>query len=147
MRTVRNAITVAFVVVVASVTPVDRSVPTTVTACGPITTFPIFTPLDAPDQDDFVTGNLGILQPTYGRRYLLAAWRVLNGKPLTAVEQKVLQPSAVLPDSSSGVGPSSSTAVGPDFSRANTMSASESWDTARRTVAEIPAPNVVQDTF
>jgi hypothetical protein len=127
MRTVRNAITIAFVVVVASVTPVDRSVPTTVTACGPITTFPIFTPLDAPDQDDFLAGNLGILQPTYGRRYLLAAWRVLNGRPLTAEERQVF-----------GGGRSG---------QFTDTSASETWREARKTVAEIPAPMVTQDTF
>src|SRR5262245_18156992 len=134
MRAARNAVLVTLLVIAATATPLDRSSSSTVGACGPIITFPVFTPLYAPDQADFVTGNLGILQPTYARRYLLAAWRVLNERPLTAEERKVFQPSTV--------GPGSSTVVGPDD-----MSASEIWHTARQTVAEIPAPNVVQDTF
>ena len=93
MRTQRHAILIALLVTAASTTPLDRSSLSTVAACGPITTFPVFTPLDSPEQPDFVTGNLGILQPTYGRRYLLAAWRVLNERPLTAEEQQVFNSS------------------------------------------------------
>ena len=47
MRADRHAIVIAVLVVVAGAAPLDRSTPSTVTACGPITTFPIFTPLDA----------------------------------------------------------------------------------------------------
>jgi hypothetical protein len=129
VRTVRNAIVIALLVVVAGATPLDRSTPSTVRACGPITTFPVFISLYAPDQKDLARGNLGILQPTYARRYLLAAWRALNGTPLTAEELAVI------------------TAVGPDFSRATVKSASDTWHATRRTVTEIPAPMVVQDTF
>jgi hypothetical protein len=69
----------------------DRSAPR-VLACGPITTYPIFTPEDAPDDPRYLAGDLGIVQPTYRRRYLLAAWRTLVGHPLSLAEQRAYVP-------------------------------------------------------
>lgn len=127
MRTVRNALVMAIVLVIAGSSPLDRSAPATVRACGPITVFPVFVPLYAPDQHDFFQGNLGILRPTYARRYLLAAWRTLNARPLTADEQQVLQ--------------------GAPSGQFTVTRAADTWQTTRRSVAEIPAPTVVQDTL
>ena len=68
----------------------DRSTPRVV-ACGPFIDFTVFTPAGAPETPSFLQGRLGIIQPSYARRYLLAAWRALKGKPLTAVEQQAYQ--------------------------------------------------------
>ena len=68
----------------------DRSSPR-VLACGPFIDFTVFTPAGAPETPSFLQGRLGIIQPGYARRYLLAAWRALEGKPLTAVEQQAYQ--------------------------------------------------------
>ena len=76
----------------------DRSTPR-VLACGPFIDFTVFTPAGAPETPSFLQGRLGIIQPSYARRYLLAAWRALKGKPLTAVEQQAYQgaPTAAPP--------------------------------------------------
>jgi tetratricopeptide (TPR) repeat protein len=65
--------------------PLDQPV---VSACGPFITFPVFTPAGAPAESSYFSGELGILQPTYARRYLLVAWRTLQGRPLTSQEQR-----------------------------------------------------------
>jgi hypothetical protein len=58
-------------------------------ACGPF--FPeayfIFTKHPDLPLDNFAAGELGILQPTYARSYLVVAYRYLNGANLSKVEQ------------------------------------------------------------
>src|SRR6185436_18951822 len=56
-----------------------------------------------------------------------AAWRTLNARPLTADEQQVLQ--------------------GARSGQFTMTRAADAWQATRRSVAEIPAPTVVQDTF
>ena len=48
----------------------------------------MFTPAGAPAEASYFTGELGILQPGYARRYLLVAWRTLENRPLAAAEQR-----------------------------------------------------------
>jgi len=67
-------------------TPVSRP---DVSACGPFISFPVFTPAGAPAEQTYFAGDLGIIQPRYGRRYLLVAWRALENRPLSAAEQSV----------------------------------------------------------
>lgn len=58
--------------------------------CGPYYPEVVFTHIMRPDfpLEDFAGGNLGVLQPTYARSYLYAAYRLLTGKPLTSEEAK-----------------------------------------------------------
>jgi tetratricopeptide (TPR) repeat protein len=87
MRTLHRVVVVTLLILGAAAVPLDRSAPATVDACGPFTSFPVFTPAGAPAHASYFAGDLGILQPTYARRYLLVAWRTLNGRPLTNGEQ------------------------------------------------------------
>ena len=54
---------------------------------------PAFTIRTRPDFPikNFLAGQLGVIQPTYYRKYLVVAYRYLNGAPLSASEQKILQ--------------------------------------------------------
>jgi hypothetical protein len=58
-------------------------------ACGPETIEPIFVFEHSPDLpfDDFVKGNLGVLQQTFGRKTLVIAYRYLSGGTFTGDEQ------------------------------------------------------------
>jgi hypothetical protein len=58
-------------------------------ACGPFFPSAIFTYTQHPDFPliAFARGQLGILQPTYYRAYLFAAYRNLSGAPLSKKEQ------------------------------------------------------------
>lgn len=81
--------------VVFSVAPaIDRTEPT-VLACGPITSYPQFVALRWPDDSRFLSGTLGILQPTYERKALVAAWRTLVGRPLVDAERQAYEPHAI----------------------------------------------------
>ena len=53
-------------------------------ACGPFFTDAIFVFSKHPDfpLERFATGQIGVLQPTYARSYLVAAYRNLTGEPL-----------------------------------------------------------------
>jgi hypothetical protein len=59
-------------------------------ACGPSFTEAIFTHSVHPDFPlaEFAKGNLGVLQPTYARSYLVVAYRYLSGKTLSSSEQQ-----------------------------------------------------------
>jgi hypothetical protein len=59
-------------------------------ACGPYFEEAIFTRPDRPDYPlaHFAQGQLGVIQPTYARSYLVVAYRYLNAAPLTEAEQK-----------------------------------------------------------
>ena len=63
-----------------------------VMACGPFYTIPIFVFKESPDLpfEDFVSGNIGVVRPTLGRKTLVIAYRYLNGGSFTAEEQKEL---------------------------------------------------------
>ncbi|MDD5275118.1 MAG: hypothetical protein PHR16_03430 [Methylovulum sp.] len=64
---------------------------TPVIACGPYFPQPIFTFSIRPENfADFAAGKIGIIQPTWHRSALLAAYRELNGLPFSADEQKDL---------------------------------------------------------
>jgi hypothetical protein len=39
-------------------------------------------------EGEYVSGKIGIVWPTYWRKFLVVAWRSLEGKLPTAVEQK-----------------------------------------------------------
>lgn len=62
------------------------------TACGPSVIEPIFVFTESPDLpfENFVSGNLGIVQPTFGRKTLVIAYRYLNGGVFAEDEQKEL---------------------------------------------------------
>lgn len=67
--------------------------PTTTTrACGPFTLEAVFTFSVHPDfpLERFARGQLGIIQPTYARSYLVTAYRHLSGAGVNAEEQKAL---------------------------------------------------------
>ncbi len=57
--------------------------------CGPDFPQAVYTGRISPDAplETYVTGKLGIIQPTYARRYLIVAYDILNGRPLGALEQ------------------------------------------------------------
>jgi len=59
-------------------------------ACGPALPFAYFTFTKHPDFpfEAFARGELGVLQPTYARSYLLVAYRYFSGVPLDDAEQR-----------------------------------------------------------
>ncbi len=61
-------------------------------ACGPFSLDAIFTYSKHPDYplERYAQGELGILQPTYARSYLLVAYRYLNGTRFSPDEKKAL---------------------------------------------------------
>jgi hypothetical protein len=58
--------------------------------CGPFSLRQVFTYEKHPDLPlgKFAAGELGVLQPTYARSYLVVAYRYFAGSPLDAAEQK-----------------------------------------------------------
>lgn len=62
-------------------------------SCGPFLPSTIFTYTLHPDfpLEPFARGELGVLQPTYARSYLVVAYRYLSGVRLDAEEQKAVQ--------------------------------------------------------
>ncbi|HJQ25991.1 MAG TPA: hypothetical protein VKA60_18885 [Blastocatellia bacterium] len=66
--------------------------------CGPFLLRQVFTYEKHPDLPlaKFAAGELGVLQPTYARSYLVVAYRYFAGAPLDAAEQKAV--SAVWDD-------------------------------------------------
>lgn len=61
-------------------------------ACGPFSLTSVFTFTVHPDYplDEFVRGQIGVLQPTYARSYLYAAYRQFNGTSFNREEQTAL---------------------------------------------------------
>lgn len=61
-------------------------------ACGPFSREAIFRYTKHPDfpLDGFARGQIGILQPTYARSYLYAAYRYMNGLSFNQTEQQAL---------------------------------------------------------
>src|SRR5215471_14330918 len=64
-------------------------------ACGPFLTETIFTDMKSPDFDygEFLSGRIGLLQPSYYDMFLFAAYRNLSGSPFTKDELAVLNPT------------------------------------------------------
>lgn len=75
--------------------------PSHLPSCGPFFPETIFTYREYPGEplDRYMGGQLGVIQPTYQRRYLFVAYRYLSGKPLTRKEQQALQEPAQQPAS------------------------------------------------
>src|SRR6185436_18250703 len=61
-------------------------------ACGPETLQPIFVFENSPDPpfQEFTEGKIGIVQPSFGRKTLVIAYRYLNGGSYSGEEQKAL---------------------------------------------------------
>jgi hypothetical protein len=61
-------------------------------ACGPSFIEPIFVFKESPDLpfEEFTRGKIGIVQPTFGLKTLVIAYRYLNGGTFTIDEQKAL---------------------------------------------------------
>lgn len=61
-----------------------------VLACGPFFPEAVFTYTSYPKfpERSFAAGEIGILYPTFWRKFLVVAWRNLEGKPLTRMEQE-----------------------------------------------------------
>jgi hypothetical protein len=61
-------------------------------ACGPGFVEPVFVFTDSPDLPfaEFTRGKIGIVQPTFGSKTLVIAYRYLNGGSFTTDEQKAL---------------------------------------------------------
>ncbi|HEX6730531.1 MAG TPA: hypothetical protein VF074_10990, partial [Pyrinomonadaceae bacterium] len=61
-------------------------------ACGPEAIEPIFVFRNSPDPpfQEFTQGKLGILKPTFGRKTLTIAYRILNGGVYNGEEQQAL---------------------------------------------------------
>jgi TolA-binding protein len=61
-------------------------------ACGPEPLVPIFVFKESPDLpfEDFVSGNIGIVRPGFGRKTFVIAHRYLNGGGFTGDEQREL---------------------------------------------------------
>ncbi len=65
--------------------------PADISSCGPFLPVAIFTQPKGPDDERaFFAGRLGILQPTYERRYLAMAYRMLNGEPLSEAQREAV---------------------------------------------------------
>lgn len=63
--------------------------PVNIFSCGPFFEQTVFVTTSAPDSpEQYLRGELGIVQPTYPTAYLVIAYRYLNGAPLTSAEQK-----------------------------------------------------------
>src|SRR5688572_29878447 len=105
-----------------------------VVACA-FSTDPYFTFTNHPDIPlaKYAAGELGILQSGYARSYLVAAYRYLSGKPLSAAEQQALlsfwDKRLSSPDETDGC-----------------VDASESWLTARKAVPGAPKVDRVDYT-
>ena len=68
--------------------------------CGPDFPQAFYTSRIAPDPpiESYAAGKLGIVQPTYARRYLIVAYDVLSGRPLSAFEQATFSNINPAPD-------------------------------------------------
>jgi hypothetical protein len=78
---------IAFALVLALVLP-----PPPASACGPFFAVTIFIQRKHPDLplDKFAAGQLGVLQPSFARSYLVVAYRYLSGVSFDSAEQQQL---------------------------------------------------------
>jgi hypothetical protein len=68
--------------------------PSNLPSCGPIFPDAIFVEKRTPPLPDYIQGRLGVLQPTFDRKYLFMAYRYLSGQPLTEEEKHSLTKAA-----------------------------------------------------
>ena len=63
-----------------------------VTACGPVTTDPVYVSKESPDPpfQEFTNGKIGIVKESFGRKTLFIAYRYLNGGSFRPDEQNDL---------------------------------------------------------
>lgn len=68
-------------------------------SCGPLVRTTVFTYRQYPaiTQDRYVAGDLGVIFPTFWRKFLVVAYRYLEGAPLTGAEQKAFLGAAPTP--------------------------------------------------
>lgn len=66
--------------------------PTGSDSCGISPPVPVFSAAQGPANLDseFLKGKVGVIRPSFGRRYLIGAYRMLSGKPLSAAESDAL---------------------------------------------------------
>jgi len=88
----RQWMAVGVVTLLAGLAPPGGPQGSTVLACWSTVEPRSFTPLSDPEMPGFVRGQLGVLQSNYRWRYKLAAWRILNGRTLSAVERRAYLP-------------------------------------------------------
>jgi hypothetical protein len=68
--------------------------PSDIPGCGPFFSDAVFTNKRMPPLPEYFRGHLGVLQPTFDRKYLFVAYRYLSGQPLTQEEsQSLISPS------------------------------------------------------
>src|SRR3981081_2628222 len=79
--------------VLALIVSVSFMLPQRTQACGPFFTDAIFVYSKHPDLplENFAAGKLGVLDPTWARSYLVAAYRNLAGNPLSQTEGKAIK--------------------------------------------------------
>jgi hypothetical protein len=68
--------------------------PSNLPSCGPIFPDAVFVEKRTPPLPDYIHGRLGVLQPTFNRKYLFIAYRYLSGQPLTEEEKSSLTKAA-----------------------------------------------------
>src|SRR5262249_26790596 len=71
-----------------------RAIFPAVRACGPWFEQTVFAWPSGPEDPSYYSGDIGIFQSTYDRKYLVVAWRTLAGKPLTSAERLAYLPRA-----------------------------------------------------
>ena len=78
------------ILALALIASVSALLPYRTQACGPFFTDAIFVYTKHPDfpLENFAAGKLGVLQPSYARSYLVAAYRNLTGNSLSVAEAK-----------------------------------------------------------
>lgn len=84
-RLLKKLVAVTLAAAILSYAPVSL-------ACGPFTLSAVFTFTVHPEYplERFASGDIGIVQPTYARSYLVVAYRHLNGSGFNEVEQQAL---------------------------------------------------------
>jgi hypothetical protein len=65
--------------------------PTGSDSCGIAPPVPVFATAHRPaDIGEFAKGKIGVIRPSYQRRYLIGAYRMLSGKPLSVMDAQAL---------------------------------------------------------
>jgi hypothetical protein len=68
--------------------------PSDLASCGPFFRVAVFTRLTIPENEKaFFSGQIGILQPSYRRRYLALSYRILKGIPLSPLQVASIPPT------------------------------------------------------
>jgi hypothetical protein len=129
----RKVVRVVFVVLICMGMIIP---PVQVLACGPFFPDAIFTYAMQPDVplDSYVSGELGVVQPTYRRAYLYVAYRYFNSQALAQPEQE--STLALLNKRLSNEGESAQ--------KESKASASEIWLTARGQVPGVPVVRAIR---